>query len=50
VLNEKKGKTLTVNTILFPSKDARDAALKTGMTEGMEAGYVRLDELLPTFK
>jgi len=24
----------------------RDAALKTGMTDGMEMGYQRLDELL----
>ncbi len=33
-------------TISFVSKEAREAARATGMTDGMEAGYVRLDALL----
>ena len=37
--------TLTI-TELYSSKEARDGALRTGMTEGMEAGYDRLAELL----
>jgi len=35
-----------VNTVLYPSKEARDAALKTGMREGVAASYVRLEEYL----
>ena len=30
----------------MPSKEMRDAAVKTGMTDGMEMGYQRLDDLL----
>ena len=37
--------TLTI-TVLYASKEARDGALRTGMTEGMSAGYDRLAELL----
>ena len=37
--------TLTIN-VLYSSKEARDGALRTGMTEGMTAGYDRLAELL----
>ncbi|HEY6556147.1 MAG TPA: SRPBCC family protein [Polyangiaceae bacterium] len=36
--------TLTV-TMLFPSKEARDGAVGSGMTDGMEIGYARLDEM-----
>lgn len=32
--------------ILYTSPEARDGAKMSGMTDGMEAGYVRLDELL----
>jgi uncharacterized protein YndB with AHSA1/START domain len=46
LLAEQGGKTTLTNTILYSSREARDAALKTGMTDGMEAGYTRLDELL----
>ena len=47
-LTEAAGLTTITLTVLYPSKDARDAALKTGMKEGMEAGFVRLDQLLLT--
>ena len=40
------GKTTSVMTILYASKEARDGAAATGMTDGMEAGYQRLDEVL----
>jgi uncharacterized protein YndB with AHSA1/START domain len=33
-------------TVLYSSKEARDAALGTGMTVGMEMGYARVDALL----
>jgi hypothetical protein len=34
--------------VLYSSREARDAALRTRMAEGVEAGYARLDEILPT--
>lgn len=40
------GGTLVRMTIEFPSIEARDAALDTGMTGGMEIGYQRLDAIL----
>ena len=46
VFAEENGKTTVTNTILYPSKKARDAALKTGMTKGVAASYNRLAELL----
>ena len=46
VFTERGGKTTVTTTVLYASKEARDSALKTGMTEGMDAGYQRLDELL----
>jgi hypothetical protein len=33
-------------TLAFGSKQARDAALASGMEQGMEAGYTNLDALL----
>ncbi|HWC72952.1 MAG TPA: SRPBCC family protein [Gemmatimonadales bacterium] len=45
-LVERSGKTTLTTTVRYSSRDARDAALKTGMTTGMEAGYERLEELL----
>lgn len=46
VFIEKSGKTTLTHTILYASKEARDGAAKTGMTDGMEHGYKRLDDLL----
>jgi uncharacterized protein YndB with AHSA1/START domain len=48
VLTEEDGKTTITLTILYPSKEARDAALQTGMKEGMSAGFNRLDEYVRT--
>jgi uncharacterized protein YndB with AHSA1/START domain len=42
-LHEKNGVTTLVVTMLFPSKEARDGAVASGMTDGMEMSYVRLD-------
>lgn len=47
-LSEKDGKTTLTMTILYPSKEARDAALMTGMKEGMGQSYERLAEYLQT--
>jgi uncharacterized protein YndB with AHSA1/START domain len=47
-LNEESGATRMTLTVLYSSKEARDGALKSGMTEGMSMGYDRLEELLAT--
>ena len=46
VLSERDGKTTIALTILYPSKEARDAALKTGMKEGVSVSFDRLAEYL----
>jgi uncharacterized protein YndB with AHSA1/START domain len=46
VFTEKAGKTTLTLSVLYASKEARDGAAKSGMTDGMEAGYQRLDEVL----
>jgi uncharacterized protein YndB with AHSA1/START domain len=38
--------TLLAMLISYPDVDVRDAALATGMTEGMEASYARLETLI----
>lgn len=43
---ENNGKTTITTMVRYASREARDAALQTGMAEGMEAGYQRLEELL----
>ncbi len=42
---EANGVTTLSLTMLFSSKETRDAAVSTGMTGGMEIGYERLDEM-----
>lgn len=44
-LSEQGGVTKLVCTMKFASKEMRDGAVSTGMTEGMEMGYERLDEM-----
>jgi uncharacterized protein YndB with AHSA1/START domain len=46
VLVEQGGRTTMTTTVLYASKHARDGALSSGMTDGVEAGYNRLDEVL----
>jgi len=46
VLSEENGKTTIRNTALYPSKEARDAALGTGMKAGMSESFDRLAEYL----
>jgi uncharacterized protein YndB with AHSA1/START domain len=43
---ENGGVTTMTTLIDFGSKEARDAALATGMTDGMEQSYQLLDRLL----
>lgn len=42
---EKNGVTTLVALITYGSKEERDAAVSTGMTDGMETSYERLDKL-----
>jgi uncharacterized protein YndB with AHSA1/START domain len=48
VLSEENGRTTMVCTVLYPSTEARDRALGTGMKEGWSQSYDRLDQYLPT--
>ena len=43
---EKNGVTRLVTLIRYASKEARVAAISTGMTDGMEVSYARLDTLV----
>jgi uncharacterized protein YndB with AHSA1/START domain len=47
-LTESGGQTTMALTILYPSREARDAALQTGMKDGMEQTFANLDALLGT--
>jgi uncharacterized protein YndB with AHSA1/START domain len=44
--DEASGRTTVTVTVLYASNEARDGAIATGMTTGMEAGYQQLDKLL----
>jgi len=48
LLTESGGKTTITLTITYVSKAARDAALETGMAEGVEQSFVRLDRIVRT--
>jgi len=46
MLDETDGRTDMTFTVLYASEAARDGALQTGMMDGMEASYQRLDQLV----
>jgi uncharacterized protein YndB with AHSA1/START domain len=46
VLSEQGGKTTITQTVLYQSREARDAVLKSGMEKGVAASYDRLQQLL----
>ena len=46
VFNETNGITHVVTSIKYASKADRDAAMSTGMTDGMEMNYKQLDGVL----
>jgi uncharacterized protein YndB with AHSA1/START domain len=48
ILSEEGAKTTITLKILYPSKEARDAALQTGMREGVSKSFDRLAEHLRT--
>lgn len=45
-LDEEDGATLITLVIEYPDKETRDMVLATGMTDGMEASYGRLEGVL----
>ena len=45
-MTERERKTTVTNTMLYESRKARDAVLKSGMESGMALGYDRLDKVL----
>jgi uncharacterized protein YndB with AHSA1/START domain len=47
-LSEDDGKTTVTITVLYPSSEARDSALQTGMKEGTVQSFDRLAEHLRT--
>lgn len=47
-LSEAGGRTTLTTSVIYASEQARQGALVSGMTEGMEYGYSRLDALLET--
>ena len=47
---ESGGLTTITTTVTYPSKEARDAALQTGMADGLEVSYARLDQLLDALR
>lgn len=50
VLVEQAGKTTLTTTVLYASREIRDAMLKSGMERGVAASYDRLAALLPTME
>src|SRR5580692_8817501 len=50
VLTEQGGKTTLTQTILYDSRETRDAVLKSPMQTGMAASYDRLEKFLPSLR
>ena len=48
VLTERDGKTAATLTVKYPSKEAREAAMQTGMTDGVTVSFDRLADYLTT--
>jgi uncharacterized protein YndB with AHSA1/START domain len=46
ILSEQGGRTTVTQTVLYQSREARDAVLKSGMEQGVAASYDRLAELM----
>jgi len=50
VIVEQGGKTTLTATLLYPSREVRDAVIKSGMEHGAAETYDRLAELLPSLQ
>jgi uncharacterized protein YndB with AHSA1/START domain len=48
ILSEQDGKSVVTQTVLYQSREARDAVLKSGMEKGVTVSYDRLADLLAT--
>ncbi len=46
VLTEVDGRTTLTQSMRFPTPEARDQALQSGMTDGMGASYDRLERVV----
>jgi uncharacterized protein YndB with AHSA1/START domain len=46
VFTEQDGYTTLVATILYPSREIRDAVIKSGMEHGAAESYDKLEEIL----
>jgi uncharacterized protein YndB with AHSA1/START domain len=46
VLTERGGRTTVTTTVLYDSREARDAVMKSPMETGLSAGYDKLDDVL----
>lgn len=49
-LTEERGGTCLTVTTSYPSREARDAALATGMADGMAISYDRLERYIETLR
>ena len=49
-ITEQGGRTTVTQTILYDSREAREAVLKSPMETGVTAGFNRLEELLESLK
>ena len=47
---EANGRTTMTMTMRFPSKEARDGAVATGMADGVATSYDRLERIIHTFE
>ncbi|HEV3302090.1 MAG TPA: SRPBCC family protein [Planctomycetaceae bacterium] len=50
VLTEETDKTYLTLTVMYPTTEARDATLASGMEHGVGAGYDRLETILAAMK
>lgn len=48
VLTQEAGRTILTTTVVYANEAARQGALVTGMADGMEMSYAKLDDLLVT--
>src|SRR5258708_30612787 len=48
VFVEQEGKTTLTATVLYPSREVRDAVIQSGMEPGVAASHAKLAEPLPS--
>ncbi|MGC4050125.1 MAG: hypothetical protein QM757_12135 [Paludibaculum sp.] len=46
VLTEEAGLTILSTTVLFPSREVRDAVMKSGLEHGANDSFDKLEDLL----